>query len=100
MYMPLFHIYAAAEDDATLVKHMGQSFRFTAIEARREEQIKVAHDEAMFGSSTPVPKDAEDANVEVESNVEDEDSNPVTNLLSDKVLARQQGSWRDRARKT
>ncbi|KAA8540877.1 hypothetical protein F0562_024985 [Nyssa sinensis] len=41
----------AVEDDAALVKHIGQSFRFSAVEARREEDIKAAHDKAMFGSS-------------------------------------------------
>lgn len=30
--MPQILIRAAAEDDATVVKHIGQSFRFTAIE--------------------------------------------------------------------
>ncbi|PKI78049.1 serine/threonine-protein kinase fray2 [Punica granatum] len=88
-----------AEDDAALVKHIGQSFRFSAVEARREEQIKAAHDEAMFGSSAHAPDVTEDADLEGNNKASNE-NNPATNLLSDKVLARQQGSWRDRARKT
>ncbi|XP_020970190.1 uncharacterized protein LOC110268400 [Arachis ipaensis] len=40
-----------AEDDASLVKQIGQSFRYSKIVARREEQIQAAHDEAMFGAS-------------------------------------------------
>ncbi|KAF6145506.1 hypothetical protein GIB67_041050 [Kingdonia uniflora] len=40
----------AAEDDSAVVKSMGQSFRFSAVEARRKEQINAAHDEAMFGA--------------------------------------------------
>ncbi|XP_075503402.1 uncharacterized protein LOC142540860 [Primulina tabacum] len=90
----------AGEDDAVLVKHIGQSFRFSAVERRKEEEIKAAHDEAMFGASS--------FSLPAESNEESEDrlqketveTNPVSNLLSDQVLAMQQGSWRDRVRKT
>ncbi|KAL0416918.1 UNVERIFIED_CONTAM: hypothetical protein Slati_3523700 [Sesamum latifolium] len=92
----------AAEDDAVLVKHMGQSFRFSAVEARKEEEIKAAHDEAMFGgSSYPPPAEAEtDDEAEKESQrKENIESAPVTSLLSTQVLTMQQGSWRDRARK-
>ncbi|KAK6123004.1 hypothetical protein DH2020_043251 [Rehmannia glutinosa] len=57
----------AAEDDAVLVKHMGQSFRF--LRCRREEEIKAAHDEAMFGgASYPPPAETEtDEEAQVES---------------------------------
>lgn len=91
----------AVEDDAALVKHIGQSFRYSAVETRREEQIKSAHDEAMFGASS-IPRsvttedDIEQENINIESN---EKSAPATSLLSDTVIAKQQGSWRDRARK-
>ncbi|KAG1364356.1 serine/threonine-protein kinase fray2 [Cocos nucifera] len=60
-----------ADDDASLVKDIGKSFRFSAVEAKREEQVKAAHDEAIFGASTasPIPEigttednDAEDGN--------------------------------------
>ncbi|XP_039041567.1 myosin-16-like [Hibiscus syriacus] len=40
-----------AEDDASLVKHISWSFRFSAIEAMREEQLKAAHNEAIFGTT-------------------------------------------------
>ncbi|XP_022137354.1 serine/Arginine-related protein 53 [Momordica charantia] len=92
----------AAEDDATLVKHIGQSFRFSAIEARKEEQIKAAHDEAMFGAPVGQLLSATDDEVEVENEKVMEacdDCGQATSLLSEKVLAKQQGSWRDRARK-
>ncbi|XP_038895540.1 serine/threonine-protein kinase fray2 isoform X2 [Benincasa hispida] len=91
----------AAEDDATLVKHIGQSFRFSAIEARKEEQIKAAHDEAMFGA--PVGQLLSTTNDEDELGNEKSkelcDSGVATSLLSEKIIAKQQGSWRDRARK-
>ncbi|KAK9104742.1 hypothetical protein Scep_021586 [Stephania cephalantha] len=112
----------AAEDDAKLVKNIGQSFRFSALEARRDEQIRTAHDEAMFGVPTAqssiltrgdamfgtpaaqppsVPSDEEPTIVDaIEYNTDKEVSKncAVTDLLSDKVIAKQQGSWRDRAR--
>ncbi|ESQ45748.1 hypothetical protein EUTSA_v10010547mg [Eutrema salsugineum] len=91
-------------DDAALVKRMGQSFRFNAIEAKREEQLKAAHDEAMFGAPTcQTPSDKIEDDVPVTTNekgVEGESNSGATNLLSEKVLAKQQGSWRDRARKS
>ncbi|CAK9311918.1 unnamed protein product [Citrullus colocynthis] len=91
----------AAEDDATLVKHIGQSFRFSAIEARKEEQIKAAHDEAMFGAPVGQLLSTTDDEVELknEKSKESCDSDMATNLLSEKIIAKQQGSWRDRARK-
>uniref|UniRef100_A0A2P2IPW7 Uncharacterized protein MANES_06G099800 n=1 Tax=Rhizophora mucronata TaxID=61149 RepID=A0A2P2IPW7_RHIMU len=89
-----------AEDDAALVKHIGQSFRFSTVEARREEQIKAAHDEAIFGTSgvpvsiTPV------SDLEVDDSKKDSNEGDLaTSLLSEKVLSKQQGSWRDRARR-
>ncbi|XP_022767879.1 splicing regulatory glutamine/lysine-rich protein 1-like isoform X4 [Durio zibethinus] len=68
--------------------------------ARREEQIKTAHDEAIFGTSTvclPVTADSEpdEENLKKDSN----DNGLATSLLSEKVLAKQPGSWRDRVRK-
>ncbi|XP_011071751.2 LOW QUALITY PROTEIN: probable ATP-dependent RNA helicase DDX46 [Sesamum indicum] len=90
----------AAEDDAVLVKHMGQSFRFSAVEARKEEEIKAAHDEAMFGGSSYPPPAETDDEAEKESQTKQKiESAPVTSLLSTQVLTMQQGSWRDRARK-
>ncbi|CAK9138674.1 unnamed protein product [Ilex paraguariensis] len=90
----------AAEDDAGLVKHIGQSFRFSAVTVRREEEIKAAHDKAMFGTSArPLSVDT-DENVEEDNDQkENTGSAPVTSLISEQVLTMQQGSWRERARK-
>ncbi|KAL1810295.1 hypothetical protein ACET3Z_027285 [Daucus carota] len=85
----------AADDDKELVKHIGQSFRFSTVETKNEEKLKAAHDEAMFGAPTFAPAVSTDTEVEEE---EDKRENPVS-LISDQVLAMQQGSWRDRARK-
>ncbi|WOH10511.1 hypothetical protein DCAR_0729980 [Daucus carota subsp. sativus] len=85
----------AADDDKELVKHIGQSFRFSTVETKNEEKLKAAHDEAMFGAPTFAPAVGTDTEVEEE---EDKRENPVS-LISDQVLAMQQGSWRDRARK-
>lgn len=87
-----------AEDDAALVKHIGRSFRFSAIENKREEKIKTAHDEAMFGSSDNPPSIMIDSEVEAENDIRDSKESEPTSLLSDKVLAKKQGSWRDRIR--
>ncbi|XP_022003878.2 uncharacterized protein LOC110901354 [Helianthus annuus] len=38
----------AAEDDGALVKHTSQTFRFSGVEAKREEKIKATHDEAFL----------------------------------------------------
>lgn len=90
----------AAEDDKVLVKHIGQSFRFSAVEAKREEQIKAAHDEAMFGASSLPPSMNTESEPKVEDSEKESNENGlVSSLLSEKVLAKQQGSWRDRARK-
>ncbi|KAI9087641.1 hypothetical protein K1719_030511 [Acacia pycnantha] len=88
-----------AEDDASLVKHIGQSFRFSAVEARREEQIKAAHEEAMFGAPAFPPSIVSDSEPERENNEkEDNRKDLVTSLLSESVLANKKGSWRDRVR--
>ncbi|KAE8675517.1 rhodanese-like domain-containing protein 8 [Hibiscus syriacus] len=88
-----------AEDDASLMKHIGQSFRFSAIEAKREEQLKAAHDEAIFGTtaslSAKLDSEPEEENLEKDNN----DNGAATGLLSEKVLSKQPGSWRDRVRK-
>ncbi|PPS12738.1 hypothetical protein GOBAR_AA07903 [Gossypium barbadense] len=77
---------AVAEDDASLVKHIGQSFRFSAIEKRREEQLKAAHDEAIFGTSTASLSVTADSEPEEENLKKDSNDNAVaTGLLSEKV---------------
>ncbi|CAD5173863.1 unnamed protein product [Musa acuminata subsp. malaccensis] len=91
----------AADDDASLVKNIGKSFRYSAVEAKREEEIKAAHDNAMFGASaacadSPV-LEMESVHVDV---TEDASDKTITDsLVSDKVIAMQQSSWRDRARR-
>ncbi|CAH2064928.1 unnamed protein product [Thlaspi arvense] len=105
-YAPLDdeEVEEGTDDDAALVKRMGQSFRFNAIEAKREEQLKAAHDEAMFGVPTgqTLTANTEDDVLETSNvkDVEGESNNGTASLLSEKVLAKQQGSWRDRARKS
>ncbi|CAH9075521.1 unnamed protein product [Cuscuta epithymum] len=98
-----------AEDDAVLVKHIGQTFRFSTMEARREDRIKAAHDEAIFGCSrhdenvggTASHPPFNDADDEIEKeNVKTPESDPLTNLISDQVMAMQGVSWRDRARRS
>ncbi|GAB2289551.1 hypothetical protein Dimus_023861 [Dionaea muscipula] len=91
-----------ADDDAAVVKRIGQSFRFSTIEVKREEEIKAAHDAAMFGAPA-LPPAAVTSESEQDSENERKESdanNFATHLMSDKVLAKQQGSWRDRARKS
>ncbi|XP_062116392.1 uncharacterized protein LOC133830432 [Humulus lupulus] len=92
----------AAEDDKALVKHIGQSFRFSAVKSKKEEKIRAAHDEAMFGAPVIPSSDgkaAAEAEIEIETNKKELNENDLAaNLLSEKVLAKQQGSWRDRAR--
>ncbi|KAF8100067.1 hypothetical protein N665_0231s0007 [Sinapis alba] len=94
----------ATDDDAALVKRMGQSFRFNAIESKREEKLKDAHDEAMFGAPTgqTLIRNSEDDVTETTNvkDVEGENNSGAVSLVSEKVLAKQQGSWRDRARKS
>ncbi|XP_019463495.1 PREDICTED: probable ATP-dependent RNA helicase DDX46 [Lupinus angustifolius] len=87
-----------AEDDASLVKHIGQSFRFSAVKAKREEQIQAAHDEAIFGASTLPPSIGIDSEPEIENEKEVDKKDLVTSLLSETVLAKRKGSWRDRVR--
>lgn len=89
-----------ADDDKELVKHIGQSFRLSAVEARREERIKATHDEAIFGTSSLPPAVDTDSEDEGDNNQnESTDAAPVASLISDQVRTMQQGSWRDRARK-
>lgn len=121
-YVPLPS--SAAEDDAALVKHIGQSFRYSAIEvssclipsspnlptilplsiqcefrylkynlyhanlkARREEQIKAAHDEAMFGAPAAPPSVSSDSEPEADNRngKNTNEDGAATNLLSEKV---------------
>ncbi|XLR43956.1 hypothetical protein S83_028616, partial [Arachis hypogaea] len=74
-----------AEDDASLVKQIGQSFQYSKIEARREEQIQAAHDEAMFGASSLPPPTSTDSEPERENEKEVNKKAVVTSLLSETV---------------
>ncbi|KAL6010379.1 hypothetical protein ACLOJK_000810 [Asimina triloba] len=74
-----------AEDDAELVKDLGRSFRFSAVEAKREAKIKAAHDEAIFGTSTALPIVEEE--LSTEENCVKEDTESCGNLMSDQVKA-------------
>ncbi|QHO12076.1 uncharacterized protein DS421_15g503730 [Arachis hypogaea] len=76
---------AVAEDDAFLVKQIGQSFRYSKIQARREEQIQAAHDEAIFGASALPPPTSTDSEPERENEKEVDKKAVVTSLLSETV---------------
>ncbi|KAK4354309.1 hypothetical protein RND71_026503 [Anisodus tanguticus] len=106
----------AVEDNGALVNHIGKSFRFSAVEVRPtfslchvfittlEEQIKAAHDEAIFGAPSllPLPPSTETDDEAEEDNGKKDLSKvaPATSLISGHALAMQQGSWRDRARRS
>ncbi|XP_019259329.1 PREDICTED: serine/threonine-protein kinase fray2 isoform X2 [Nicotiana attenuata] len=81
----------AAEDDVALVNHIGKSFRFSAVETRREEQIKAAHDEAIFGvpSLLPLPPSTEtDYEAEEDNGKKDiSETAPATSLISGQVIS-------------
>ncbi|XLR40661.1 hypothetical protein S83_025321, partial [Arachis hypogaea] len=98
------------EDDASLVKQIGQIFQYSNIEsvlflvnihassmygrlnidqihflikARREEQIQAAHDEAMFGASALLPPTSIDSEPERKNEKEVDKKAVVTSLLSE-----------------
>ncbi|CAA6670599.1 unnamed protein product [Spirodela intermedia] len=77
-----------AEDDESLVKDIGRSFRLTAVESRREEEVKAAHDQAMFGTSSvllEIPEKEESTVVVTEEKEERTQVNDES-LISEKVL--------------
>uniref|UniRef100_A0ACD5W257 Uncharacterized protein n=2 Tax=Avena sativa TaxID=4498 RepID=A0ACD5W257_AVESA len=93
-----------ANDDASLVKHIGKSFRLSAVESKNENTVRDAHDEAMFGIPTSSNVDTETAEDELKTNdeaekAEDVEAQPETSLISAEVLAMQKGSWRERIQK-
>ncbi|KAI3970595.1 hypothetical protein MKX01_024242, partial [Papaver californicum] len=72
--------------------------------SRREEQIKAAHDDAMFGvptaeTSTSLAELENKEPIEEDTRKESSESGLGAYIISEKVLAKQTGSWRDRARK-
>ncbi|KAJ1694902.1 hypothetical protein LUZ63_011600 [Rhynchospora breviuscula] len=99
----------AADDDASIMKDIGKSFRFSAVEAKREDEIRKAHDEAMFGGSTLSVSHTELTDFDIsredsDENTNAEDQSGILNdtnpLVNDKIFAMQPGSWRDRVRKS
>lgn len=98
-------VEVAADD--SLIKGIGKSFRFSAVEAKREEELQAAHDQAMFGgasAASPVLplepiRTAEEDEKDDDKKVDSDDNHLSSSLMSDKVLSMQQGSWRDRARR-
>ncbi|QHO38262.1 uncharacterized protein DS421_4g118830 [Arachis hypogaea] len=76
-----------AENDASLVKQIGQSFQYSKIEAKREEQIQAAHDEAMFGASSLPPPTSTDSEPKRENEKEVDKKAVVTSLLSETLSA-------------
>ncbi|KAJ1284817.1 hypothetical protein BS78_03G234600 [Paspalum vaginatum] len=93
-----------AKDDASLVKNIGKSFRLSAVESKHEDIVRDAHEAAIFGVPTTSFGDAEADGNELKPNDEDEkgqdvEGEPCSSLVSDKVLAMQKGSWRERAQK-
>lgn len=89
----------AGDDDRDLVKQIGQTFRFSAVEARKEEKIKATHDEAIFGSASLAPPVDTDSEAEGNDHMRSPEAAPVASLISDQARSLQQGSWRDRIRK-
>ncbi|TVU35479.1 hypothetical protein EJB05_17370, partial [Eragrostis curvula] len=93
-----------ANDDASLVKNIGKSFRLSAVESKHEDKVRAAHDEAIFGVPTYSVLQPDTTEDELKTNDEDEkpeaiEDQPGSSLISDKVLAMQKGSWRERAQK-
>lgn len=93
-----------ANDDATLVKHIGKSFRLSTVESKNENIVRDAHDEAMFGVPMSSNVDAETSEDELKTNgegkkAEDAEAQPSSSLISDEVLAMQKMSWRERIEK-
>ncbi|XP_078443667.1 serine/arginine-rich splicing factor [Wolffia australiana] len=87
-----------AEDDKSLVKDIGQSFRLTAVETRREEELKAAHDQAMFGTSSSPLELPDESTPPLTKKVEETAQVNAPSLMSEKILA-SRGSWRDRIRR-
>ncbi|KAE8802817.1 serine/arginine repetitive matrix protein 2 [Hordeum vulgare] len=93
-----------ANDDATLVKHIGKSFRLSTVESKNENVVRDAHDEAMFGVPMSSNVDTETSEDELKTNgegkkAEDVEAQPSSSLISDEVLAMQKMSWRERMEK-
>ncbi|CAO1945582.1 unnamed protein product [Urochloa humidicola] len=92
-----------ANDDASLVKNIAKSFRLSAVESKHEDNVRDAHEAAIFGVPTTSFIHSEAAEDELKANdeekTEDIETQPSSSLISDKVLAMQKVSWRERAQK-
>ncbi|KAK8453406.1 hypothetical protein SEVIR_5G278800v4 [Setaria viridis] len=79
-----------ANDDASLVKNIGKSFRLSAVESKHEDRVRDAHEEAIFGVPTTSYVHTEAAEDEPKANDEEEkakdiEAQPSSSLISDKV---------------
>ncbi|CAM0148647.1 unnamed protein product [Urochloa decumbens] len=93
-----------ANDDASIVKNIAKSFRLSALESKHEDKVRDAHEAAIFGVPTTSFLNTEAVEDELKANDEEEkaedvETQPSSSLISDKVLAMQKGSWRERAQK-
>ncbi|CAO2204413.1 unnamed protein product [Urochloa humidicola] len=93
-----------ANDDASLVKNIAKSFRLSAVESKHEDNVRDAHEAAIFGVPTTSFVNTEAVEDELKASDEEEKAQdigpqPSSSLISDKVMAMQKGSWRDRAQK-
>ena len=62
-----------------------------AVQTRREEQLKAAHDEAMFGGSTIPPSIVTDDELELENDTKESNgSGLVSSLINEKVSNRRE----------
>ncbi|KAJ6850728.1 uncharacterized protein M6B38_114550 [Iris pallida] len=92
-------VEVAADD--SLIKGIGKSFRFSAVEAKREEELQAAHDQAMFGgasAASPVlplepirtaEEDEKDDDKKVDSGDNHLSSSLMSALHATRFLARQ-----------
>ncbi|KAH7298667.1 hypothetical protein KP509_25G053300 [Ceratopteris richardii] len=96
-----------ARDDTEFLRNTGSTFLSSNTgQAKREAQIQAAHDAAIFGPPGGVPLGKAAHSVDEACASSSEEAIAYTNresssksLLSDQVLAMQQGSWRERALK-
>ncbi|CAL4974673.1 unnamed protein product [Urochloa decumbens] len=92
------------DNDDVEVKNIAKSFRLSALESKHEDNVRDAHEAAIFGVPTTSFVNTEAVEDELKANDEEEkaediETQPSSSLISDKVLAMQKGSWRERAQK-
>lgn len=85
-YSSMYHERETERDSERLFLVSNVVFTFCNVKARREEQIKAAHDEAMFGVSSLPPSINTESEPEMEDNKKESTENGVaSSLLSEKV---------------